>query len=108
MELAYKKLGCTQLTEAHIGAETTLAGWASTIRDLGGIIFVEFRLDFKFCFSNSSLKEIGINVVLFSHNGSHMTISVGFKTITSIKNVFKSSIKPMCSPSIKMLQGVLE
>ena len=43
MELTYKKLGCTQLTDAHIGTETTLAGWASTIRDLGGIIFVELR-----------------------------------------------------------------
>ena len=43
MELTYKKLGCAQLTDAHIGSETTLAGWASTIRDLGGIIFVELR-----------------------------------------------------------------
>ena len=43
MELTYKKLGCTQITEAHIGQETVLAGWASTIRDLGGIIFVELR-----------------------------------------------------------------
>ncbi len=43
MELTYKKIGCTELNETHIGKETTLAGWASTIRDLGGIIFVELR-----------------------------------------------------------------
>ena len=43
MELAYKKQNCTELTEEYIGKEATLAGWASTIRDLGGIIFVEVR-----------------------------------------------------------------
>ena len=43
MELAYKKQSCTELTEENIGQNATLAGWASTIRDLGGIIFVELR-----------------------------------------------------------------
>ena len=43
MELAYKKQSCTELKEENIGQEATLAGWASTIRDLGGIIFVELR-----------------------------------------------------------------
>ncbi len=43
MELTYKKQSCTQLTEQDIGKTALLAGWASTIRDLGGIIFVELR-----------------------------------------------------------------
>ena len=43
MELTYKKQDCTQLTQNDIGSVATLAGWASTIRDLGGIIFVELR-----------------------------------------------------------------
>ncbi len=43
MELTYKKQSCTYLTENDINKETVLAGWASTIRDLGGIIFVELR-----------------------------------------------------------------
>ena len=43
MELAYKKQNCTDLSEANIGSQAVLAGWASTIRDLGGIIFVEIR-----------------------------------------------------------------
>ena len=43
MELAYKKQNCTDLSEANIGSQAVLAGWASTIRDLGGIIFVEMR-----------------------------------------------------------------
>ena len=43
MELTYKKQSCANLTENDINKETVLAGWASTIRDLGGIIFVELR-----------------------------------------------------------------
>ena len=43
MELTYKKQNCTELNEGSIGSEAVLAGWASTIRDLGGIIFVELR-----------------------------------------------------------------
>ncbi len=43
MELFYKKQNCTELCEQDINKETVLAGWASTIRDLGGIIFVELR-----------------------------------------------------------------
>ena len=43
MELSYKKQNCTQINEEYIGKECTLAGWVSTVRDLGGIIFVEVR-----------------------------------------------------------------
>lgn len=43
MELSYKKQNCTQIDESYIGKECTLAGWVSTVRDLGGIIFVELR-----------------------------------------------------------------
>jgi len=43
MELTYKKQNCCELSEENINQEAALAGWASTIRDLGGIIFVELR-----------------------------------------------------------------
>lgn len=43
MELTYKKQNCTEITEEFIGKTCTLAGWVSTVRDLGGIIFVEIR-----------------------------------------------------------------
>ncbi len=43
MELSYKKQNCTQVNEEYIGKECSLAGWVSTVRDLGGIIFVEVR-----------------------------------------------------------------
>ena len=34
---------CGKLTENDIGKRINIAGWVSTIRDLGGIIFVEIR-----------------------------------------------------------------
>lgn len=43
MELAYKNINCGEIGENHIGKVVEIAGWASTIRDLGGIIFVEVR-----------------------------------------------------------------
>jgi aspartyl-tRNA synthetase len=34
---------CAQLTKADIGASVSLAGWVDTVRDLGGILFVDLR-----------------------------------------------------------------
>lgn len=38
-----KSNGCGEIRSANIGEEVTVAGWVSTVRDLGGIIFVELR-----------------------------------------------------------------
>lgn len=38
-----KTNGCGEITSAQIGSDICVAGWVSTIRDLGGIIFVELR-----------------------------------------------------------------
>ena len=34
---------CTDLNESHIGQEVTVAGWANSHRDHGGIIFIDLR-----------------------------------------------------------------
>jgi len=34
---------CGQLTKADIGAVVSLAGWVDTVRDLGGILFIDLR-----------------------------------------------------------------
>ncbi|GBF22968.1 aspartyl-tRNA synthetase [Candidatus Gastranaerophilus sp. (ex Termes propinquus)] len=43
MELAYKSVNCGEITEEYLNKECIIAGWASVIRDLGGIIFIEVR-----------------------------------------------------------------
>ena len=35
---------CARLKKEDIGRDITLCGWVSTVRDLGGIIFVEMRM----------------------------------------------------------------
>ncbi|HSA07238.1 MAG TPA: OB-fold nucleic acid binding domain-containing protein, partial [Candidatus Gastranaerophilales bacterium] len=41
--LKLKDSWCAKLTENEIGKRVSIAGWVSTIRDLGGIIFAEVR-----------------------------------------------------------------
>ena len=36
-----KDHNCGELNLSNVGEEITLSGWVSTIRDLGGILFIE-------------------------------------------------------------------
>jgi len=39
----YRTYNCSQIREKNVGEEIKLAGWADTIRDLGGVIFIDLR-----------------------------------------------------------------
>ena len=39
----YRTYNCSELREKNVGEEICLAGWVDTIRDMGGIIFIDLR-----------------------------------------------------------------
>ena len=39
----YRTYKCSELREKHVGEEIKLAGWVDTIRDLGGVLFIDLR-----------------------------------------------------------------
>ena len=39
----YRSYTCGELREKHVGEHIRLAGWIQTIRDLGGVIFIDLR-----------------------------------------------------------------
>jgi aspartyl-tRNA synthetase len=42
-ENMYRTYNCSELREKHVGEEIRLAGWVDTIRDLGGVLFIDLR-----------------------------------------------------------------
>ena len=39
----YRTYDCSEIREKHVGEKIKLAGWVDTIRDMGGIIFIDLR-----------------------------------------------------------------
>ena len=42
-EKIYRTYKCSELREKNVGEEIKLAGWVDTIRDLGGVLFIDLR-----------------------------------------------------------------
>ncbi len=42
-ENSYRTYNCSEIREKNVGEEVKLAGWVDTIRDLGGVLFIDLR-----------------------------------------------------------------
>lgn len=42
-ENVYRTYKCSEIREENVGEEIKLAGWVDTIRDLGGVLFIDLR-----------------------------------------------------------------
>ena len=42
-ENMYRTYNCSELREKNVGEKIKLAGWVDTIRDLGGVLFIDLR-----------------------------------------------------------------
>jgi len=39
----YRTYTCNTIRKEHVGEKIKLAGWIQTIRDMGGIVFIDLR-----------------------------------------------------------------
>ena len=42
----YRTYNCSEIREKNVGEQIKLAGWVDTIRDLGGVLFIDLRDEF--------------------------------------------------------------
>lgn len=87
----YRTYNCSQISEKNVGEEMRLAGWVDTIRDLGGVLFLDLR------------DQYGITQVVVSSNENAVdfaaripvesTISVSGKVRLRDKETINEKIK---------------
>ena len=88
----FRTVTCKELDETFIGKEVQVAGWVSTIRDHGGIVFIELR------------DMYGI-VQLTTHDDS-LLLSLSRESVISVKGKVEKRDKDTINPKIK--SGTIE
>ena len=92
LKLSMKSNNCGELTIKNEYEEVILAGWVSTVRDLGGIIFVELR-DRSGFFQIVADPKINKNVHdIFSHLKNEYVIKVRGKITKRPEETYNSKI----------------
>ena len=82
----YRTYKCSEIREKHVGEEIKLAGWVDTIRDLGGVLFIDeaYGLSDSGSSSSEGYGSEAIEVLLKNmedHRGKFCTVLAGYKSI---------------------------
>ena len=70
----YRTYTCDVIRQKHVGEHIKLAGWVQTIRDMGGVIFVDLRDQYGITQVVASGDEKLVDII--SHIPIESTISV--------------------------------
>ena len=83
---------CNELSIDHIGQKVTLTGWISTVRDHGGVLFVDLR------------DHYGVTQIVFSDDS--MIAGMSKETVVLVEGVVTKRAEETVNPKIST--GLIE
>ena len=86
----YRTYYCSEIREKNVGEEIRLAGWVDTIRDLGGVLFIDLR------------DEYGITQVVTSGEGEDVDFAshIPAESAVCVQGIVKKRDPETYNPNI--------
>ena len=92
----YRTYKCSELREKHVGEEIKLAGWVDTIRDLGGVLFIDLR------------DQYGVTQVVVSGDEEKVDFASKIPTESTISVSGKVRLRDEETVNLKIETGTVE
>ena len=92
----YRTYKCSELREKHVGEEIKLAGWVDTIRDLGGVLFIDLR------------DQYGVTQVVVSGDEEKVDFAAKIPTESTISVSGKVRLRDEETINLKLETGTVE
>lgn len=92
----YRTYKCSELREKHVGEEIKLAGWVDTIRDLGGVLFIDLR------------DQYGVTQVVVSGDEEKVEFASKIPTESTISVSGKVRLRSEETINLKLETGTVE
>ena len=92
----YRTYKCSEIREKHVGEEIKLAGWVDTIRDLGGVLFIDLR------------DQYGVTQVVVSGDEEKVEFASKIPTESTISVSGKVRLRDQETVNLKLETGTVE
>ena len=92
----YRTYKCSELREIHVGEEIKLGGWVDTIRDLGGVLFIDLR------------DQYGVTQVVVSGDEEKVDFASKIPTESTITVSGKVRLRDEETVNLKLETGTVE